>query len=187
MPSNPLASARTWPLRLLVGVVLLGAGASAGAEEARPVSGPAPADLEEAGRPTEATPKVTDVAPGPGHVTPEPGSKPGKSERGRWDGRERTLWTSFLVASALDAYQTVSVTDSGDSYRETNPLYGGDRPGLARVIAFKGLAAWTAYQFLLRNADHPRRKTFLKILTGLQLGVVLANEKRVEGGILVRW
>ncbi len=175
MPSILSRLALSWMFRFLgLGVVLVGAVLPLRAGEEKPVAVSEPVTDGQQDQRIMQTLQIEEFA-----------SRPLVAEPKKWDGAEKSLWTTFLVASALDAYQTMTVAGTDGPGGEINPLYG-EEPELARILALKGLATLIAYRYVDKS-DHRRRKLFLKILTGLQLGVVVANERRVEGGIVFSW
>jgi len=95
-----------------------------------------------------------------------------------WDPTERSLVWSYVALGLADAYQTTRIPEHG---REANPFvssWAGSRPDDAEVVLFKVAATWGLLEITRRFVHSgKRRKQALSLLNGLQLGVVVHNER----------
>lgn len=117
-----------------------------------------------------------------GHLLPKLGLE--RDELRSWDGTERSLLWSYIAFSAIDAYQTAR---QPAGFQEANPLlasWAGERPSTLETVLFKGIATYGIGRLAARHTRQGKqRKAALLLLNGLQLSIVLHNE-RVTGGIV---
>jgi hypothetical protein len=110
---------------------------------------------------------------------------PAMEEVPRWGRLDRSLATSYLVLSGIDAWQTGNLPEG---FREGNPLvssWAGDRPTLGKAVAFKAVMGWGALELTRRLERPAHRRTVLLLINVVQASVVAMNERRT-GGILFR-
>jgi hypothetical protein len=101
--------------------------------------------------------------------------------RRSWDPTERTLAWSYVGLGLADVYQT---TEAPPDAIEANPFvssWAGSHPDAAEVAVFKAAATWGLLHVTKRYVPSgKRRKLVLGLLNGLQLGVVLHNDRVLQ-------
>jgi hypothetical protein len=111
-------------------------------------------------------------------------TRPAASEgRSRFNPVDRTLATTYLVFSGLDAWQTGNLPPG---YREGNPLvssWAGDQPELGHAVAFKTVMSLGALGLVKRLERPAHRRAVLILINLVQASVVVMNERKT-GGIL---
>lgn len=149
-----------------------------------PCATPADAETREGSLTGHPLPPHEGSTPSPAHRLTLP-RVPSSEERPRWRAVDRTLATSYLVLSGMDAWQTGHLPEG---YREGNPLvssWAGERPAVAPAIAFKAVVGWGALSLAGRLERPAHRRAVLVLINVVQASVVAMNERRT-GGILFR-